>query len=132
MKSIRSSADMAWAVASPIDADLRRLLVLRRDQLLEHGGYDLGDLAHFIVVEPGDTISEVEGEAGVAIATNLVDGTRYGEPGFTANFEFVQRHDGGWLEAVTILSDDGFGVALLVRDCPETDPTLLALLRDRA
>jgi hypothetical protein len=132
MISIRSSADMARALASQLDVNLKRLLALRRDQLLEHDGYDLGDLAHFLVAEPGDTIAELEGEAGVAIASNLVDGTRFGDPDFTDNFEFVQEHDRGWLEAVTILSDDGFGVALIVGDCPGTDPTLLALLRQHA
>lgn len=117
MISIRSSADMARALISPIDGHLKRLLALRRDQLLDHDGYDLGDLAHFIVVEPNDTIVGIEGAAGVAL---------------THGFEFVERHPCGWFEAVIILSDDGFGAALFVPDRADIDPSLLALMRDQA
>ena len=129
MISIKSTTDMARALSLPIDAELKRLLALRRDQLLAHYGYDLGELAHFVVVEPLDTLAAIEGVVGVPLATNLVDGSNYGDPSFTANFEYVARH-GTWFEAVMILSDDGFGVVLFVPDRPDTDTTLLALVRD--
>ncbi|MBA2935311.1 hypothetical protein HZF05_14580 [Sphingomonas sp. CGMCC 1.13654] len=119
MLSIRSSADMARALASPLDAELLRLLALRRDQLTEYEGYDLGDLAHFIIVQPGDTLAAVETEAGWPIS------------GEEAGFEWVQHH-AGWHEAVLILSDDGFGVSLWVPDSLDIDPALLALVRDHA
>lgn len=110
MISIRSSADMARALDGVLDAPLRQLLTLRRDQLLEYEGYDLAELAHFIVVQSGDTLATVEAEAGLPLA-------------FPA-FEFVQRH-GYWLEAVLILSDDGFGISLLVPNRIDIDPALL-------
>jgi hypothetical protein len=132
MISIRSGADMARALASPIDADLKRLLALRRDQLLEHDGYDLGELAHFIVVEPSDTLTVIETAAGIPLATNMINGSKLGEPGFTTSFEYVERHGGAWFEAVTIVSDDGFGIVLLVPDRPYIDPALLGLVRDHA
>lgn len=128
MISIRSSAAMAETLLFLLDPDLRRLLTERRDQLLGYDGYDLGDLAHIIVAQPGDTLTAVEAEAGVPLATNLVDGGQLGEPDFEPCFEYVERH-GGWLEAVLILSDDGFGVVLLVPDRIDSDPALLALLR---
>lgn len=127
---IKSSAAMARALASPIDANLKTLLALRRDQLLDHDGDELGGLAHFVVVEPGDTLAAIEGVAGVALGINLVGGTRYGDPSFTDNFEFVEQH-GDWFEAVTILSDDGFSVVLLVPDRPDIDPLLLGLVSRR-
>lgn len=114
MISIKSSADMARALASPIDAELWRLLALVRDRLLEYEGYDLGELAHVIIVKPGDALAAVEAEAGVALT---------GDP-----FEYVEHHE-AWIEAAIILSDDGFGIALLVADDPATDATLLAALR---
>ena len=129
MISIKSTADMARALSLPIDAELKRLLALRRDQLLAHDGYDLGALAHFVVVEPLDTLASIEGVVGVPLSANLVDGSKLGDLGFTANFEYVARH-GTWFEAVMILSDDGFGVVLFVPDRPDTDTTLLALVRD--
>jgi len=131
MISIRSTADMAHALASSIDADLKRLLALRRDQLLDRDGYDLGELAHFVVAEPLDMLAAIEGVVGVSLATNLVDGSSYGDPSFTANFEYVARH-GAWFEAVLILSDDGFGIVLFVPDRPDIDQTLLGLVRDHA
>ena len=129
MISIRSTADMARALALPIDAELKRLLALRRDQLLAHNGYDLGELAHFVVVEPLDTLASIEGVVGVPLSANLVDGSKLGDLGFTANFEYVARH-GTWFEAVMILSDDGFGIALFVPDRPDIDQILLGLVRN--
>lgn len=131
MISIRSTADMAHALASPIDTDLKRLLALRRDQLLDCDGYDLGELVHFVVAEPFDTLAAIEGVVGVPLTTNFVGGIRHGDPGFTANFEYVERH-GAWFEAVTILSDDGFGIVLFVPDRPDIDQTLLGLVRDHS
>lgn len=127
MISIRSSADLARALAGPLSPELRRLLEERREQLLEQG-FDFGELAHVIVAQRGDVLTAIEAEAGVPLATNLVDGRKLGEPGFMHNFEFVERHPGGWIEAVMILSDDGFGVALFVPDLITTDPQLLSLL----
>jgi predicted metal-dependent peptidase len=129
MISIRSSADMAETLSSLLDPDLRRLLTERRDQLLDYDGYDLGDLVHIIVVQQhADTLAAVEAEAGVPLATNLVDGGQLGEPDFEPCFEYVERH-GGLYEAVLVLSDDGFGLVLIVPDRIDTDPDLLALLR---
>lgn len=107
---------MARALAGPVDAPLRRALEERRDQLLEYDGYELGELAHFIVVRPGDSLSAVEAEAGFPVVT--------GVDGDGPTFEFVERH-GGYLEAVTILSDDGFGVVLFVPDTIQIDPAIL-------
>ena len=128
MISIKSTADIARALSLPIDAELKRLLALRRDQLLAHYGYDLGELAHFVVVEPVDMLAAIEGVVGVPLSANLVDGSKLGDLGFTANFEYVARH-GTWFEAVMILSDDGFGVVLFVPDRPDIDATLIELVR---
>lgn len=130
MLSIRNSADMDRALVSLLDPALRRLLTLRRDQLTEDG-LDLEEIGHFIVVRPGDSLAEVEAEAGVAIATNLVDGSRLGDPEFEPLFEYVTRKD-GYLEAIMILSDDGFGLVLFVPDTIEIDPAISLLLRRHA
>lgn len=130
MLSIRNSADMDRALVSLLDPALRRLLTLRRDQLADDG-LDLDEIVHIIVVRPGDTLAEVEAEAGAAIATNLVDGKRLGDPEFEPLFEYVTRND-GWLEAVMILSDDGFGLVLFVPDTIDVDPAISLLLRRHA
>lgn len=118
MISIRSSAELAPTLAGSLDPHLKALLKLRRDQLLDEPDLDLRDLAHFIIAQPGDTVALIERDAGVLL----------GEGG-GSNLEWVQLHDGGWFETVIILTDDGFGVALFVPDRPDTDPSLLGLLR---
>ena len=116
MISIRSSADLARALDGPLEPALRALLALRRDQLLAGGGADLGDLAHLIVVRSSDKLAAVEAEAGFALAGN------------DAPVEWVQRHEGGVLEAAIVTDDDGFAVAIFARDCVCTDPALLLAL----
>jgi hypothetical protein len=128
MLSIRSSADMANALASLLDPDLRGLLTQRRDQLTDETGLDLSELVHIIAVGPGDTLDAVEAEAGVAISVNPIDGTKFGDRAFVPLFEYVERH-GCWWEAVLILSDDGYGIVLFVPDRIDIDPALPRLIQ---
>jgi len=111
MLSIRSSADVARALDGPMDPELRRLLMLRQDQLLAGTDVDVGELVHIIVVCRSDTLVAVEAEAGMPLVTD-------------PPFEWVQRHD-RWLEAAVILNDDGFALVLFVPNCVTTDPALL-------
>jgi len=120
MLNVTNAVALARAMDSPIDHVVRDLLRQRGDQLLEDTGgeYDLGDLAHFIVVEAHDAVADIEAAAGYPLINSPA-------------FEWVADH-GGWYEAVTILSDDGFGIVLFVPDSDEVDRSLLALLRDLA
>jgi hypothetical protein len=131
MISIRSSADLARVLNGCLEPHLRALLTLRRDQLVGEGDEDLGDLVHFIVVRNDDTLAAVEAEAGVALSTNPIDGRHLGDPDFEPLFEHVRREN-GFLEAVMILSDDGFAVVLLVPDTITIDPAITLLLRRHA
>lgn len=129
MLSIRTSADMQRTLDTAVlDPPLRALLALRCDQLTAGTDLDLAELAHMIVVQHSDTLATVEAEAGLPVATNLVDGSRLGQRGFVPSFEWVARH-GCWLEAVMILNDDGFALVLFAADCIHTDPQVLSLLR---
>lgn len=117
MINITDSAAFARAMDSPIDSELRHLLQRRRDQLLADTSddYDLGDLVQFIAVELGDTVAAIEAAANYPLITNPA-------------FEWVADH-GGWYEAVAILSDDGFGIALFVPNNEAIDPTVLHAMR---
>lgn len=46
-------------------------------------------------------------------------------------WEFIDRQ-GGWYEAVFIISDDGFGQVVLIPDQPDTAPDLLAICKANA
>lgn len=116
MLTIRSSADLARALEDPLDPDLRRLLTLRRDQLIDGAEADLGELAHFIIVRRDDLLAAVETEAGFALS------------GDGSAVEWTQRHPGAWLEAAVVTNDDGFAVVVIARDCICTDPDLLLAL----
>lgn len=118
MLIITDAAGLARALRSSLDPAIKTLLTLRRDQLLHYtaGDYELGNLAHFVVVQPGDSIPQVEAAANYPLFT---------EPAF----EWVEDH-GQWIEGVVILSDDGFGIAIFAPDVEGVDPTMLSILRD--
>ena len=61
---IKGEADLARALASPLDADLKRLLSLRRDQLLHDTDYELDELAKFVIAQPGDPLDALEAALG--------------------------------------------------------------------
>lgn len=117
MINITDSAAFARAMDSPIDPELRRLLLLRRDQLLTDtgGDYELGNLVQLIVIEPQNAVAEIEVAANYPLITDPA-------------FEWVLDH-GGWLEGVTILSDDGYGIVLFVPVDEAIDPAVLAVMR---
>ncbi len=126
MLSIRSNNDLADAISGHLlEPTARELLIQRQDQLADDD-LDLSDIAHVIVVHPGDSLSAVEAEIGMSFSRDP-EGGQPGDRDFAPPFEFVERH-GWWLEAVLILSDDGFGVVLLVPDRIDVDPALLSLL----
>jgi hypothetical protein len=106
---------MAHALSSSIAPALKRLLARRRDQLAEHLDHDLGELAHFIVAAPGDTLAAIEMAAGFSFTPD-------------SPWEWVIDHN-GIFEAPIIVSDDGFGIILIVPDVKGMDAKLIRLLR---
>ena len=115
MLNIDNSTSFARALDSPLNGTIKDLLTLRHSQLSEHMKADIGELAQWIVVEPGDGIAQLETAAGFPIITDPA-------------FEWILDHGGFW-ELPTILSDDGFGVVLIVPDVEGIDPALLKLCR---
>ncbi len=118
MEHIRTSWDMTQFLSSNISHKLHELLKLRWTQLSEHLDGDLGELAHFIIVAPGDTLGQVEIAAGFPLLP-------------TPPWEWVLNHD-GLFEAPIIVSDSGFGVVLIVPDGEGMDGNLINLLRSDA
>jgi len=126
MHIIRTWADVSAYLDGSIDPALAQLLQTRRDQLIDLG--DLPDLGTFVIIDCGDELQTIEGALQLPIATNLIDGKRFGDPDFMPSFEFIQRHDGCY-ELVFILSDDGFGHVVIVPDAEGVDSALLELCR---
>jgi hypothetical protein len=128
MLIIQSYNDLIRVVASPVDTSLKQLLKLRAEQLVEGDHNSFGRWAHMTVVEPPDALSAIETEVGFPVLTNLIDGTRFGDPDFTPSWEWIEDH-GGWFELVFILTDDGFAHVLFVEDREGVDADLLAACR---
>jgi hypothetical protein len=88
--------------------------------------YDYDRHGYMIVVEPGDTVAQLEQESGCCITHNLFTDARFGEADFSPTFESLEEIDELY-EMVFILSDDGFAVTLLIPKAAGIAGDLLAL-----
>lgn len=131
MLSLTNRAAVEAAINdATLDPALRDLLALRAQQLEDDTEPDieLGDLAHFHAVEPGDGMEEVKGSLGFAVDINFVDGCRFGNPEWVPSWEWIEHHE-GYFELAFVLTDHGFGHILLVPDQQGIDQRLLDLCR---
>ena len=128
MITIYDSADMAQILSGPIDPDLKGILSNRLDLLAEFSEWDLADLAHFIIVEPGDSIDAIAHELGVNPLVNIVDNAHYPQPSFEPSFEFCIARI-GYFDLTFALCDSGLAIVLLVPDQDGIEPALLELCR---
>lgn len=126
MLSLRTTSAMERAAATYSDVRLGQLLNQRMHTLRSSYEGDLEEIAHFLIVEPGDTPRNVEAELGFSPLKNRVDGTRFGDPAFTPSWEIILCH-GRWFELVYIVSDDGFGWIVFIANDPGTEFDLHAL-----
>jgi len=119
MIALRTAVSMRRAAESHADPSLRALLALRIRQLSQGHNFDLSEVVEFLIVEPGDAQDVIEAEAGFPILSNIVDGTRFGDPDFSPCFEALLDHGPGrWFELVYLFTDDGYGSIVLVPDDP--------------
>jgi len=110
VQTIKSISD----ITKVDDPKLRQLIQQSVEQQLsqfEPGEYSLEELGFYIVVEAGDTISEMDERLGRSI--------------LAPRPELVVDHP-GYFEAVFILSDDGLGVTIFSPK-QDADPQLLAM-----
>ena len=128
MITIYDSADMARVLSGPIDPDLKAILLGRLELLADFSDWDLADLAHFLVCQPGDSIEAIENELGISPFINLVDGARYPDAAFVPSWEFCIARK-GYFDFTFALSDAGPSNCLLVLDRDDVEPTLSELCR---
>lgn len=99
MLTLADRGALRRAIRDPaLDPNLRAVLRLRHDQLGGRG-------ADFHVAGPDDAPADAEAAVGWPLA---LDGA--------AQWEWLERHPGGWAEAVFVLSDDGPAQVLLAPD----------------
>ena len=101
-----------------IDVDILDLLRFRFGQL------DMN--VTMFIVEPGDSISDIEEAIGFCILTNLFDDVRFPDPDFAPCFEVLEDH-GNFYEMLFILSDGDDGTVELFIPKQGIDNDLLAM-----
>lgn len=128
MEILDDTPSIRAAVLNYPDPVIRALLSQRIQELDAYPGYSVGDLARFIVAEPGDTSADIEAALGFPIMTDM-DGCRWPDEDFQCWAEHITDHDGYVLELVLITDDSGFGHVVLARDIAGVPGDLLAMLR---
>ena len=90
------------------DPDILRLVKLRHSQL----GDELF-VAVMIIIEAGDSISDIETEIGFSILTNLFDDISYPDPDFVPSCEALEDH-GTFYEILFIFGDGGNAIEIFL------------------
>lgn len=108
-----------------LNAHIRELVSLRFTQVSNGEPYDYNRHGYMVVVEPGDTVEQLEQETGCGITRDVFDKTRYGEADFAPSFEILEEHDACY-EMVFITSDSGFAT-LWIPKVQGIDGALLSL-----
>ena len=101
------------------DPDILRLVKLRHSQL----GDEL--FGSVIIVEVGDSLSDIEQEIGFSIMTNLFDDVRYPDTDFVPFFEALEDH-GGCYEMLILFSDGDDAIEIFIPK-DGVDPLLLSM-----
>ena len=101
------------------DLDILKLVKMRHDQLGD-GMFD-----SVIIIEAGDSLSDIEEEIGFSILTNLFDDKRYPDPDYVPCFEVLEDH-GDCFEMVFIFGDGDDAIEIFILKTG-VDPLLLSM-----
>ena len=101
------------------DPDILRLVKLRHDQL---GDEMFGSV---IIIEAGDSLSDIEEKIGFSILTNLFDDISYPDPDFVPSCEALEDH-GTFYEILFIFGDGDEAIVIFIPKVG-VDPLLLSM-----
>lgn len=113
MDSLRAVLDQ------PLERNLHTLLADRLSDTLHCG---LQDHTHVIVVEAHDEEEAVEEAIGFNPLRSRIDGSPE-----VPDWDWIERHEGGWYELLYCVGNTGFAYILMVED--EAQSPLAALCR---
>ena len=89
------------------DPYIHKLVILRFTQL------DSNFPSQMIIIEAGDSISDIEQEIGFSILTNLFDDISYPDPDFVPCFEVLKDH-GTFYEMLFIFGDGDDAIEIFI------------------
>jgi hypothetical protein len=106
---------------------LQALLDLRFRQLWPFSA----DEGLLIVVEPGDSVDELEAASGCSLLYDPFEDVPYGHPDFNPAFDYLEKHYANetiyGFEAHADTGDGGIGTTLFIPTDEGIDPRLLAM-----
>ncbi len=125
MQILRDEEDFACALDSWVDQELVQLL---QSRLAVYAEYEepLRELFKLILVEPGDTLDDLDREFNGAFLINHYSGRRYGDPAFKPALEVLEEYP-GFYAMLFCEGDGGFGIEVIVPKASDIDPRLLSL-----
>jgi len=104
----------------PLEPNLKRPL---QDRVRHAASLALADLTHILVVQPGDSETDIIEAIGFSPLVSRLDCVRH-QP----DWDWIEKHE-GFFELVYTVSNDGFAFLVFVQDAPGVLPELLALCR---
>jgi len=107
------------------DDSLRELVANRFDEISGGEAFDPDIHGVLIVVEPGDTVTDLENVSGCPILTNTITDRRFGEDGFEPLFEYLGEHE-SCFELVFVSGDGDFGIVIFIPKTEDIAPELLS------
>lgn len=116
------------AIALP---ELQTLVSSRFNEITDGEPFDPDIHGVFIVVEAGDTVTDLENVSGCPILTNPISARHYGDPEFQPLFEYLGEHS-SCFELVFIPGDGDFGIVIFIPKIEGIAPKLLAFCRHYA
>lgn len=111
---LRDAASIDLFLANQPSPELHQLISERMAELADYDDYDIAELVHFLVVDPGDSLASISHDLGFA----------FGDP--SKPWESFSTHE-PWHEALYVLGDDGFGVVIYIPTHDLQDPKLADL-----
>lgn len=126
MRILREKEAINAEIDTNPDPHVRSLLSDHLRYVSEYDDADTTDYLTVVAVEPGDTLQALDIALDSKLLVNLYSGKKFGEPGFAPCFETLDEYE-TFYEMFFILSDDGFGLAVLVPKQPDIDAEVLSL-----
>lgn len=131
MQVLRDAPAMEHAIATWPDRAMATLLAEHLAFWREQDDIDLSEQATVILVEPGDTLHDLDAVLNGLALSNPWSGRNHGDPGYRPCFETCDEYP-GFIDVMFIVGDGGFGLEVLIPTSPEVDPRILDLFQPHA
>jgi hypothetical protein len=121
MLEIRDEQELARVLRSELNPDAKQLLQKRWSQVTKDlSPTEIADVVKFVIVEPGETATDLEQAIGFSVFAG-------GDDGFSP--EWAECHEGVAVELCWVWSDDGGGAIAIVPFAKGMDADLLNACR---